>query len=428
MRETFLEERAKTEEKTRSEDETRRTREEHKEREYRRKLAKEFEKTENLKVVKDEEIAKWDEQNSALVQAHEAYVKESEAKLEKETRLLQHKIAQLELEIRTEKEISEETQRQVEEDADEEIENLKKVFQENVEYERHRSAELRIEHAKTRKLRESATRNEELMREEASLAKRERDVLKEELEKARQTLAERDAEIRDLKEDNKKSTREMQKKIASERKLSSQLTELSERLVKVDSEIVPKFEGTVNDLNEHLQLKDKEIVKVLAEVKALKGELEETTRKGESFRKEAKLKRRNAEKSQQLIKRFQRDLFQVVDRKANEDFKALKDAVVQLYSRYAREEDIKENEVHLTRAEEAALAVQKRNDVLEQTVEKLRKQLRKESEARRIEVSKVLKENLELVDAERKKEKKTTDEQQQPFLELKRYLHTLAVQ
>ena len=30
------------------------------------------------------------------------------------------------------------------------------------------------------------------------------------------------------------------------------------------------------------QLKDKEIVKVLAEVKALKGELEETTRKGES--------------------------------------------------------------------------------------------------------------------------------------------------
>ena len=428
LRETFLEERAKTEEKTRSEDETRRTREEHKEREYRRKLAKEFEKTENLKVVKDEEIAKWDEQNSALVQAHEAYVKESEAKLEKETRLLQHKIAQLELEIRTEKEISEETQRQVEEDADEEIENLKKVFQENVEYERHRSAELRIEHAKTRKLRESATRNEELMREEASLAKRERDVLKEELEKAKQTLAERDAEIRDLKEDNKKSTREMQKKIASERKLSSQLTELSERLVKVDSEIVPKFERTVNDLNEHLQLKDKEIVKVLAEVQALKGELEETTRKGESFRKEAKLKRRNAEKSQQLIKRFQRDLFQVVDRKANEDFKALKDAVVQLYSRYAREEDIKENEVHLTRAEEAALAVQKRNDVLEQTVEKLRKQLRKESEARRIEVSKVLKENLELVDAERKKEKKTTDEQQQPFLELKRYLYTLAVQ
>ena len=161
-------------------------------------------------------------------------------------------------------------------------------------------------------------------------------------------------------------------------------------------------------------------------MKALKGELEETTRKGESFRKEAKLKRRNAEKSQQLIKRFQRDLFQVVDRKANEDFKALKDAVVQLYSRYAREEDIKENEVHLT-PEEAALAVQKRNDVLEQTVEKLRKQLRKESEARRIEVSKVLKENLELVDAERKKEKKTTDEQQQPFLELKRYLHTLAV-
>ena len=82
----------------------------------------------------------------------------------------------------------------------------------------------------------------------------------------------------------------------------------------------------------------------------------------------------------------------------------------------------------MTRAEEAALAVQKRNDVLEQTVEKLRKQLRKESEARRIEVSKVLKENLELVEAERKKEKKTTDEQQQPFLELKRYLHTLAVQ
>ena len=34
--------------------------------------------------------------------------------------------------------------------------------------------------------------------------------------------------------------------------------------------------------------------------------------------------------------------------------------------------------------------------------------MRKESEARRIEVSKVLKENLELVNAERKKEKKTT--------------------
>jgi hypothetical protein len=135
--------------------------------------------------VKDEEIAKWDEQNSAMVQAHEAYVKESEAKLEKETRFLQHKIAQLGVEIRTEKEISEETQRQVEEAADDEIENLKKIFQENVEYERHRSAELRIEHAKTRKLRECATRNEELMREEASLAKRERNVLKEELEKTR---------------------------------------------------------------------------------------------------------------------------------------------------------------------------------------------------------------------------------------------------
>ena len=432
LRETFLEERAKTEEKTRSEDETRRTREEHKEREYRRKLAKEFEKIENLKVAKDAEIAKWDEQNSALVQAHEAYIKESEAKLEKETQLLQNKITQLELEIRTEREVSEETQRQVEEDADEEIENLKKVFQENVEYERHRSAELRIEHAKTRKLRENANRNEELMREEASLAKRERDILKEVLEKTRQSLAERDAEIRDLNEDKKKSAREMQKKIALERKLTSQLKERDERLNDVDFKIVPKFERTVNDLNERLELKDKEILKVLAEVKALKGELEETTRKGESFRKEAKLKRRNAEKAQQLIKRFQRDLFQVVDRKANEDFKALKDAVVQLYSRYAREEERKENEVHLTRAEETALAVQKRNDVLEQTVEKLRKQLQKECQVRRMEVSKVLKENLELVEAEqeRKKEKNSpaTEEHHQPFIELKKYLQTLTVQ
>ena len=432
LRETFLEERAKTEEKTRSEDETRRTREEHKEREYRRKLAKEFEKIENLKVVKDAEIAKWDEQNSALVQAHEAYIKESEAKLEKETQLLQDKITQLELEIRTEREVSEETQRQVEEDADEEIESLKKVFQENVEYERHRSAELRIEHAKTRKLRENATRNEELMREEASLAKRERDILKEVLEKTRQSLAERDTEIRDLNEDKKKSAHEMQKKIALERKLTSQLKERDERLNDVDFKIVPKFERTLNDLNERLELKDKEILKVLAEVKALKGELEETTRKGESFRKEAKLKRRNAEKAQQLIKRFQRDLFQVVDRKANEDFKALKDAVVQLYSRYAREEERKENEVHLTRAEETALAVQKRNDALEQTVEKLRKQLQKECQVRRMEVSKVLKENLELVKAEqeRKKEKNTpaTEEQHQPFTELNKYLQTLTVQ
>ena len=53
--------------------------------------------------------------------------------MEKETQLLQNKIAQLEQEIRIEKEISEETQRQIEEDADEEIENLKKVFQENID-------------------------------------------------------------------------------------------------------------------------------------------------------------------------------------------------------------------------------------------------------------------------------------------------------
>ena len=33
---------------------------------YRRKLAKEFEKVESLKAAKDEENAKWDEQNSAL--------------------------------------------------------------------------------------------------------------------------------------------------------------------------------------------------------------------------------------------------------------------------------------------------------------------------------------------------------------------------
>ena len=436
LRENFLEERAKNEEKMRSEDETRRTREEHNERVYRRKLAKEFEKVESLKAAKDEEIAKWDEQNSALVQVHEAYVKESQAKLEKETQLLQNKIAQLEQEIRSEKEISEETQRQIEEDADEEIENLKKVFQENIEYERHRSAELRIEHAKTRKLRESATRNEEVMREEALLANRERDTLKEELEKMRQTLEERDAEIRDLNEDKRKSTREIQKKIESERKLSSQLKDLSERLVNVDSEIVPRFERTVNELNERLSSKDKEIVKFLAEVKTLKSDLEETARKGESFRKEANLKRRNAEKSQQLVKRFQRDLFQVVERKAREDFKSLKDAVVQLYSRYAPEEDTKENEIHLTRSEETVLTVQKRNDVLEKTVDKLRKQLIKESEARRAEVSKVLKENLELVNAEqqRKKEKKTREredkdrgEHQQPFSELKRYLHTLSV-
>ena len=171
-------------------------------------------------------------------------------------------------------------------------------------------------------------------------------------------------------------------------------------------------------------------------MKALKSDLEETARKGESFRKQANLKRRNAEKSQQLVKRFQRDLFQVVERKAREDFKSLKDAVVQLYSRYAPEEDTKENEIHLTRSEETVLTVQKRNDVLEKTVDKLRKQLIKESEARRAEVSKVLKENLELVNAEqqRKKEKKTREredkdrgEHQQPFSELKRYLHTLSV-
>ena len=287
---------------------------------------------------------------------------------------------------------------------------------------------------KTRKLRESATRNEELMREEALLANRERDTLKEELEKMRQTLEERDAEIRDLNEDKRKSTREIQKKIESERKLSSQLKDISERLVNVDSEIVPKFERTVNELNERLSSKDKEIVKFLAEVKALKSDLEETARKGESFRKEANLKRRNAEKSQQLVKRFQRDLFQVVERKAREDFKSLKDAVVQLYSRYAPEEDTKENEIHLTRSEETVLTVQKRNDVLEKTVDKLRKQLIKESEARRAEVSKVLKENLELVNAEqqRKKEKKTREredkdrgEHQQSFSELKRYLYAL---
>ena len=42
------------------------------------------------------------------------------------------------------------------------------------------------------------------MREEALLANRERDTLKEELEKMRQTLEERDAEIRDLNEDKRK--------------------------------------------------------------------------------------------------------------------------------------------------------------------------------------------------------------------------------
>ena len=252
----------------------------------------------------------------------------------------------------------------------------------------------------------------------------------------KQTLEERDAEIRDLNEDKRKSMREIQKKIESERKLSSQLKDLSERLVNVDSEIVPRFERTVNELNDRLSSKVKEIVKFLAVVKTLKSDLEETARKGESFRKEANLKRRNAEKSQQLVKRFQRDLFQVVERKAREDFKSLKDAVVQLYSRYAPEEDTKENEIHLTRSEETVLTVQKRNDVLEKTVDKLRKQLIKESEARRAEVSKVLKENLELVNAEqqRKKEKKTREredkdrgEHQQPFSELKRYLHTLSV-
>jgi hypothetical protein len=49
-----------------------------------------------------------------------------------------------------------------------------------------------------------------------------------------------------------------------------------------------------------------------------------------------------------------------------------------------------------------------------------------------MEVSKVLKENLELVKAEqeRKKEKNTpaTEEQHQPFTELNKYLQTLTVQ
>ena len=136
--------------------------------------------------------------------------------------------------------------------------------------------------------------------------------------------------------------------------------------------------------------------------------MEETTRKGESFRKEAKLKRRNAEKSQQLIKRFQRDLFQVVDRRANEDFKALKDG------RCATVFPIRSRRRH--KGEGSTLDARGRSSScgpkterrLEQTVEKLRKQLRKEREARCIEVWKVLKENLELVKAERKKEKKTT--------------------
>ena len=110
----------------------------------------------------------------------------------------------------------------------------------------------------------------------------------------------------------------------------------------------------------------------------------------------------------------------------------MKDAVVQLYSRYAPEEDTKENEIHLTRSEETVLTVQKRNDVQEKTVDKLRKQLIKESEARRQKYRRFWG-KLELVNpssnARRKKrrerEKTKTGRTSTTIFELKRYLHTL---
>ena len=130
-----------------------------------------------------------------MVEAHEKHVKDARAKLEKETQLLKDKIAQLYEEIAIEKAISEETQKQVEEDTDEEIESLKKAFQENIEYEKHCQADLRIEHTKTRKERDNAIRNEALMREEASFAKHEKEYLQTELDRMKHTLLEKDGEI-----------------------------------------------------------------------------------------------------------------------------------------------------------------------------------------------------------------------------------------
>ena len=51
--------------------------------------------------------------------------------------------------------------------------------------------------------------------------------------------------------------------------------------------------------------------------------------------------------------------------------------------------------------------------------------MRKESEARRIEVSKVLKENLELIDAERKKEKTTEVKKRDVLYSVKEYRYSI---
>lgn len=388
-------------------------------------LQKEYEKIENLKVKKEEEVTKWDEQNSALVQAHEAYVKEAETRLEKETQLLKGRIAQLESEIVTEKEISEEIQRQVEEDADEEIENLKKVFQQNIESERIRQAELRIEHAKTRKSKESATRNEMNAIEEASLAKNDLVSYKLELERTKQAMVDKDEEIRRLNDENKRAKDEATRKAKEEKKIIANMNELTLKFCKIDQEILPSKDLEICELKKSLKDMEASAIKTLETVKTFQRDLDEANRNVKTSQKDAKLKRRQCEQSENVVKRFQRDLFQVVDRM--EDFKALKDSVVFLYARYAREEESKENEKFLTRAEETAQAAQKRNEVLEQTIERLRKQLRKESEARRAEVAMVLRENADLcLERNRKTTSVVPSTTTSPFFsELKSYINSI---
>ena len=357
---------------------------------YQKKMLAEVERYQALAAEKDSLNEKWDEQNTLLVERQERVIEELteefSAKLREEVRLREKMKRNLDLGTKE----SDEIVRQMEEDADLEIQELKERYELRLAEERDVGLRLKGENGIMKKKFNQLQKDIHEQKDVISalgddkralrntIAELEKDVagLRKELRDRDDTIGDKEKRIYDLK----KKTQELEKfKFV-----------LDYKIKELKKEIEPR-EQDVADMKHTIQSMDHELERYHKSNAHLDLTIQDLKHKLAGLQKDVVKQRATLSDKNQKIRGFQADLH--ATSRLVQYPKKLVASVNELYQKHVTATDVADKSLD----EDVQKEFARQRVFLEKTIENLKRKLKKDTDAHRADVARVLGENVALL-------------------------------
>merc|ERR1719383_865029 len=347
---------------------------------YQEKIQLEAQRYQELVQEMERMKEQYEESDTFLHDSHQRKMEELAEEYNKQLREEQERSDRLEQQKQEMAREYEEMRQLMEEDADREIEDLTHYYKVALAREREDAAGLSVKNTSMNQTREE---------------------LEQKIDKLKQ-------QIRSLFSEEKQQYNQIQAHEKDKETLRKEMREREETIAKKENQELEKFKWIldykIKDLRTMIEPREAEIGAMKEQVKEMDLELERSQKQNASLEltiSELKLRMQALQGEQQaqgtrldatgqVIRRFQRDLFNAVQ--ALGDVKALKAKVKALYQEYAEAEA-----EELETVVEAESEYGRQRDYLEQTVESLKRKLAKDVDKARADNMRIMAEHVALV-------------------------------